>query len=239
MELATLTIIITAHDEGRNVVHSLRCCERDENLLVAAKISANIVILETAATELTSSAVSAHLTDSRRHRMQSCDLQRGLSSVLDQVQSPFVALVRGGNLWSEGWLLKSVETLAQSASHLVCHPQLTIFFGERKDSLYHLDCNDPFFTPSQLLFENPWTEQFVTRTSLLQSIREIPETPGGDIIWDWYLETAASGVPHHCIPKTIHFNRFRNLPRVQPPVPSPRARAQLIEQLRSLAPKTS
>ena len=128
-------------------------------------------------------------------------------------KSEFICFFDGDDLWSYNWISECFNFYKSQSKEIVCHPESSIYFGEKEHIFFHPDSTSNDFYPWQLIQNNYWTSQvFLKRETYLNTpqIKSNIENGFGYEDWQWNCNTLAKGIEHRPVPNTYHFIRGKN-----------------------------
>lgn len=208
-----LSVVITAHAEGRLAHRSVRSARRAISHARGQGLEVELI---------------AVLDDPSAATLSYFEEQRGGFDVVDRVefQDPglsrnhgvelssgrYVAFMDAGDLFSENWLAEAIRFAAAHATELpVLHPELNVYFGAELFLSASLNSDSPGYSPLELMQYNPWTAMCVVARDFFRGGNRYVATKGSGFAhedWHWNCETIAGGATHRLVPGTVHFIRL-------------------------------
>jgi glycosyltransferase involved in cell wall biosynthesis len=216
-----ISLIITAHDEGRLVHKSLRSGRRAVRHAREQGISTEIIAVLDCPSPETCAYFEEYGDDFDlvcKVELRDTGLSRNRGAQL--ASGRYLAFMDADGLFSENWLTAAFR-LAEadgSAAKLVLHPELNLCFGRELYLVSSFDSDIPDYSPLELMEFNPWSAlSFVPRFFFLDG-NQYAGTRGSVFRhhdWHWNCEVVAGGARHRLVPRTVHFTRLRTDVREQ------------------------
>ena len=213
-----LTVIVTAHREGRLLRPTLRSVQNAIDRVVDAGSKVELLIMCDHADDATWSAAEKWCSSpgldfsARAERVAFGESGATRNAAALSATSEFVAFVDGDDLVSSNYFLDALQRLREATSALVLHPEFVVSFGARSllwraesTRLHQIDYRD-------LIRHNLWPASCVTRRSIMidTPYRSMaPDSGYGPEDWVWNIDTSARGVSHDVVADTVFFYRVR------------------------------
>jgi len=212
-----LTVVVTAHGEGRLLRPTLRSVTAAIELVSAAGDDTELLLVCDNADALTLAEAAAFAERPRSFDMRVEQLSLGESgaarnAAASRARGEFIAYVDGDDLVSSNYFVDSLAILRQTDRQIVLHPEIVVSFGARSllwrtesTRTHEIDHRD-------LLRHNLWPASCVTARSVILATpyRSLPPESGyGPEDWLWNIDTSAAGVVHDVTPNTVFFYRVR------------------------------
>ena len=129
----------------------------------------------------------------------------------------YVAVLDGGDLWCENWL---VDAHVQANIHgptVILHPESKLLFGNDIDPFWAMnhDSDTALGDSTLLALNDSWSSSHFAAKCILEEVPFIEDSHGGteiDAAWSWNCEIVARGYQHRIVPGTVHFMRHDRRP---------------------------
>lgn len=214
-----IAVVLTAHEEGRLLVPTLRSLDAAVRSAARAGMSVQLVVVMDAADAETRRVLDVHLfapgvleADVVRLEVANGDLGASRNDGIARTTAPLIAIMDGDNLITSNWLVEGRAALAAHGSRAVAHVELIASFGERRTLWPQMASTDPRFDPSLFAVANYWDSSAIAHRDVFEAIPYPVLPPGngyGPEDWAWNIATLESGVEHIRIPRTAMFYRAR------------------------------
>ena len=208
---ADITAVLVARDEGPRVGISLHSLLDAAAAARAAGLEVEQLVVLAAASRGTRDALAeAESHGARLLTLDQTDPGAARNAAVAAATGEHVALLDGGSVWSENWLVEA-HALCATEPGLIAHPEIHWFYEQGRE-LYFPPDQDAGFDPAVLRFGNCWDSQALAATSVYRAVpfpETGEETAPGQLDWDWSAATLAAGFRHRVVPATINFRRRR------------------------------
>ncbi len=209
-----VSVVLTAHGEGRLAHRSVRSAQR--TMAPARELGVRIEFL--AILDSPSPETRAYFERHRSafdaiHEVAFRDLARTRNAGVERSLGRYVAFLDADDLFSESWIdaaFRMAERLGGERGRSVLHPSHIVEFGNRLGIFEGCDGTDPGFDSLALLQGNYWTAMVFVAREVARAIPYEDSIVGsgfGYEDWHWNCETVAAGVVHRVVPGTAHFIR--------------------------------
>lgn len=212
----TLSIVVTAHSEGRLLRPTLRSVAVAIDVLVENSVACELLFVLDNATEATTRETEYWLQEGRvgvpvRSVTTSfADAGASRDAGALNAHGRFVAFCDGDDLVSSHYLADAMAVLADAAAPVILHPETIVSFGARalvwtvpaSESASHLD----------LIRHNLWPSASISlRSTYLDHPYASPKLVAGmgPEDWLWNIHTSIAGIPHRPVPGSMFFYRVR------------------------------
>jgi glycosyltransferase involved in cell wall biosynthesis len=210
-----ISVIITAHAEGRlahrsvrSAQRAIRCAEID-----GAKVEM-IAVLDSPSVETLSYFEEQEECFSAIARIDMLAPGSSRNHGARIAAGRYLAFLDAGDLFSGNWLAFAFcLAAALQDERIILHPEFNLYFGDQLLLSASINSDSADYSPLELMQFNPWTSQsFVARSFFLDG-NQYATTKGNAFCcddWWWNSETIANGATHRLVPETVHFIRLRN-----------------------------
>ena len=210
---AEISAVLVAHDEGPRIGISLHSLLDAAAAARAAGLSVEPVVVLADATPATRAAL-AEAADhgARMETIGAGDPSTARNFAVAAAGGRHVALLDGGALWSENWLVAAHEVAAVDPDHTLVHPEIHWFYEQGRELYFPPDQADPAFDPAILRLGCCWDAQAF---GAIAAMRAVPfpklgaEAQPGDLDWAWARATVDAGLQHRIAAGTLNFRRRR------------------------------
>lgn len=209
-----ITVVMTAHHEGRLAHHTMRSLFRARTYAVERGISvATIVVLDRPdeATERHFSSYAGR-PDIVISRADYGDLGLSRNHGISLSAGTYVAILDADNLFCLNWLFDAAGYLGSRSAETVVHPEYQMVFEAQNFAFRQISSTDPSFEVRNLIEYNYWDAVCMARREVFvgHPYESTTSTEGfGFEDWHWNCETLADGIEHHVVPGTVHFMRMK------------------------------
>lgn len=209
-----ISVIITAHSEGRFTHRSAKSAQRAARYARANGIAVELVAVMDCPSQETltyfeewekifEKVTTIEVRDSGLARNHGVGIASG----------EYIAFLNAGDLFSENWLAAAFRLSSENQKNqLVLHPELNVFFSEKEVHVdASIDSDSSNYSPLELIQFNPWASaSFVSRAFFLDDNLYAPVKGSGfgHQDWHWNCEVIANGAAHRLVPGTAHFIRL-------------------------------
>jgi glycosyltransferase involved in cell wall biosynthesis len=209
-----ISVIITAHHEGRLSHRSARSAQRAARFARAAGIEVEIIgVLDCPSEETLTYFAEWEEIFEKVTRIEVRDPGLARNHGVGIASGRYIAFLNAGDLFSENWLARAFHLVVEnSATRLVLHPELNVYFS--REEVYvetTIDSDGADYSPLELMQFNPWTSRsFVSRDFFLDGNVYAAASGGGfgHQNWLWNCEVIGNGAVHRFVPATAHFIRL-------------------------------
>lgn len=215
-EGVTLTVVVTAHAEGRLLRPTLRSVAAATTAVTERGYACELLIALDDATDGTRREAERWIDsgeiDARVRVMELTLGDAGLTrnAAADAAAGTFLAFCDGDDLVSRNYFSGALQMLIESAPPLIVHPALVISFGARATRWVIPATESVDYT--DLIRHNLWPSSSVSHRSTYREHRYVamPAAEGfGPEDWFWNIQTSIARIPHRPIPDTVFFYRVR------------------------------
>ena len=211
-----LTVVITAHSEGRLLRPTLR------SIAVAIAAAAEHgtlcelqLILDNPTTDTVAEARRWLETGRLSVPVEILEVTHGDAGAsrntgAENARGRFVAFCDGDDLVSRNYFLEGVRTLEASSTRIIVHPETVVSFGARS-AIWHIPATADVNHRS-LIRDNLWPSSSISHRSTYLDFpyRSIPPEEGlGPEDWLWNIETSVAAISHQPVAGTMFFYRVR------------------------------
>jgi glycosyltransferase involved in cell wall biosynthesis len=211
-----VSLIITAHREGRLVHRSVRSAQRAIRFAEQQGIKVELIaILDTPSAETLGYFVEHERAFALVSRVDFCDMGLARNRGAEISRGRYLTFLEAGELLSENWLAAAFRFgFTETDQALVLHPALSLSFGREPLLVKHLDSTSPDYSPLNLIKCDYWGAlSFVSRDFFLSGnqFTAADASKGfGHEAWHWNCETIAHGAVHRVVPETVLFKRQKS-----------------------------
>ena len=206
-----ISVVITAHREGRLTHRTLRSARRSMAYAAERGVSAEMVAILDRPDAATRSFFQQQ-ADVRRYEVDFGDSGPSRNFGVRQSYGRYINFLDGDDLFSRTWLWKACNAAEQASHPTVWAPQFSVVF-ENEDRVWrHPSSNDPDFRPEQLIDFCHWLPGFLVprEIALRFPFAECHPSSGfGSEDWHWECEMLAAGVAIRVVEGTTFFYRRR------------------------------
>jgi len=207
-----ISVIVTAHNEGQLVHHTMRSILRSIEVAEKAGIRCQIIAVLDNPSERTADYFERYVGGPVQVEKINCfDPGLARNHGIKLASGKYVALLDGDDLFGSLWLKKAFGMAEKSENDCVFYPEYVITFeGNQRISKYK-GSSDAGFDYATMLEFNCWNSvHYFTKKSLLLNnlYHETPLNSGfGYEDWHWYCEVLAKGIEIKIVPETCVFYR--------------------------------
>lgn len=211
-----LSIVMTAHYEGRLAHHTMKSLFRAMAHAAEADISVEAVIVKDRADKATAEYLSVYASNPS---ISLCDVDYGDPGLarnfgVTKARGEFVAIIDSDDLVCQNWLADAYRLASQNESDIVAHVDYVYMFkGDQCYALYRqIPMGDPAFDPLYLFDCCYWNAICVARKSVFVAVPYQSSLQSGGFgyeDWHWNCETLSYGIEHFTVPNTVLFKRLK------------------------------
>jgi len=206
-----ISVIITAHHEGRLAHPTIRSVFRAVGYANESGIEAEIIVVMDRPDEKTQEYFSTYRNS--EIRINSVDFgDPGLSRNYGVHLSlgKYVAFLDADDLFGKNWLKAAYHEAEINRDFCVYHPEYVICFERENLLARYKGSDDEEFYLGNLIENNCWIAAFLSQRSLVAKNPFAP-TPSGSGFgyedWHWYCEIIAKGITIKTVPDSCMFYR--------------------------------
>jgi glycosyltransferase involved in cell wall biosynthesis len=209
-----VSLIITAHREGRLAHGSVRSAQRAMRFAEQQGIQVELIVVLCAPSDHTLRYFEQHEQPfDQIHRTEVRDTGLARNQGAAVARGRYLTFLEAGDLLSENWLAAAFK-LAVTDGRFVLHPEQSLHFGRELLLVTHTDSTSPDYSPLNLIKCDYWASlSFMSKDFFLSGNRFIAadESNGfGHAGWHWNCETIAHGAIHRIVPETLLFKRQKS-----------------------------
>ncbi|BDZ45893.1 glycosyltransferase [Naasia aerilata] len=211
-----LTVVVTAHREGRLLRPTLRSIRAALAALSGDTVELLLVCDNADARTLAEAQRWRDLPDLpfpvRIHEVHLGESGASRNAGAREATGEFVAFVDGDDLVSANYFSEALRLLRAADTPTIVHPEYILNFGARSLLWRAESTRRHDISYRDLMRHNLWPSSAVTRRSvyLEHPYRSLPPEAGyGPEDWIWNIDTSAAGITHDLAPDTVFFYRVR------------------------------
>lgn len=213
-QIYDITVILTAHAEGRLIHRTLRSVGSAIDHALFRGIRCEIIVVADNADGTTAAYLKTRLPaqncQATAYHVSFADPGLARNYGAEKATGKYVAFVDGDDLISKTWLSNAFQVAEQSGMPTVCCPEYLITFENQNSIIKYKGTRDEDFYHLNLMEYNSWSSFFlVSRTFFLaHPFCPTPLDSGfGYEDWHWYLQAIANGAEVLTVPGTVAFYR--------------------------------
>ena len=191
-----ISVIITAHNEGRLIHHTMRSVLQATDFAEKAGIRCQIIAVLDNPTDRTTEYFSRPAKGVARIEKTSCgDPGLARNHGIGVAEGEYVALLDGDDLFCSTWLVKAFRMAEKNPKECVYYPEYVVTFEGKNRISRYLGTADAGFDYARMFQFNCFNSvHYFTKRTLLQDnlYKETPLDSGfGYEDWHWYCEVLA------------------------------------------------
>ncbi len=210
-----ISVVITAHREGRLPHRTLRSVRRSIAGAAAHGVTSEIVVVLDRPDTSTRSFFEQQ-RDLRLYEVDFGDTGPSRNSGVKQARGRYINFLDADDLMSRLWISKALQA-AELADHPAAwSPQFTVIFENESVVWRHIASSDPDFRPERLIDVCHWLPANLVRREIALQVpfKECSPTSGfGSEDWHWHCELLAAGVAIEVVDGTSLYYRRRHSSR--------------------------
>jgi glycosyltransferase involved in cell wall biosynthesis len=210
-----ITVIITAHHEGRLAHHSMNSVFRAIDYAKIYDISTEVIVVLDNPDKLTAEYFSRYKNSDVLIKQTDFE-DPGLSRNHGVTNSSgkYVAFLDADDLFGKTWIKAAFEEVQKTNKYRVFHPEYVICFGQENYLVKNNGMDDENFSLGNMIEYNCWNSvHFLTEKALLleNPFIKTPHDSGfGYEDWHWNCEVIAKRILITVVPETCVFYRKKN-----------------------------
>jgi len=212
-EYPDLTVVVTAHREGRMAHHTMRSLFRAMAYGNERGMSFKVVVVLDRADDPTREYfLKCNHRDVTIRTADCGDLGLSRNFGVGFAEGRYVGVLDADNLICRNWLFDAARYLDSLGREAVAHPEYQMVFEARNFVFRQISSLDPDFTIGNIIEYNYWDAVCVARreTFTRHPYEATTQSEGfGFEDWHWNCQTLADGIEHHVVPGTVHFLRMK------------------------------
>lgn len=213
MTLPDISVIVTAHHEGRLAHFTISSLFR--SLAYAAKngITTEVIIVLDKPDQQTLDYFSRYADSKiKLSHVENGDLGLSRNHGVSLASGKYIAFLDADNLFAKDWIYRAVNFLSLYPPNIVVHPEYHVIFEGNNLVWKQISSSDRNFKLDNLIENNYWDAVCAGHRDVF--IRFPYETtmksPGfGFEDWHFNCQTLAGGICHFVVPDTVHFLRVK------------------------------
>lgn len=206
-----ISVVITAHHEGRLVHHTMRSLFRAEQYAAERGLSVETVIVLDRPNQATIDYFATYNGSGLLIRTADFgDLGLSRNFGISFASGRYVGILDADNLIAHNWLFESFVFLQKNIKVIIAHPEYQVVFEKRNFVFRQISSTDDMFRIANIIEYNYWDAVCVTRREIFlkRPYESTTQSQGfGFEDWHWNCQTLSDGIEHHVVPGTVHFMR--------------------------------
>ncbi len=210
-----ISVIITTHNEGRLLHHTLRSAIKSVTYAQKKGLETEILLIVDSPDKKTRSYINnSNLIKKSSIKVSNLDVEdAGLARNhgIKESEGKYISILDGDDLYSPRWLSEAYS-FAEKHKDSILHPEYSLFFGESNKLWQRKSSNTKDFDFRKLIYSNLWDAlAFAPKKIFIKNLyKEVQFEAGlGCEDWLWNCETLGKGHKHLVVPNTINFIRNR------------------------------
>lgn len=213
----TLSIVVTAHHEGRILVPTLRSLASAIHAIEQPDVTVEVVIVADRADEETNRIIGERAAQMIADgivvvvvAVENGDLGASRNDGVRTARGEIVSILDGDNLVSSTWLAASLAVIERAGPTAVVHPEVIASFGARTTLWWSQSTQDADFTDVYLATVNYWDACVTAHRSIFEAVPYLTLRPSdgfGPEDWAWNISTIDRGFEHVVAAETALFYR--------------------------------
>lgn len=206
-----VSVIVTAHREGRLAHRSMRSLERSISHARKSGLLVETIIVLDRPDQITTEYFCRYTADDIQvTKVDFGDLGLARNHGVELSMGRNIAILDADDLFCLNWLISACRYLDKYPGQVIVHPEYHLVF-ESELMLWQLipsDASD--FSFLGLLEYNFWSSVCMARREVFFQFPYTPTTVSdgfGFEDWHFNCETLAAGIGHHIVRETVHFLR--------------------------------
>lgn len=209
-----ITVIVTAHAEGRLLHRTLRSVEVATEYARSQDIRCEVIVVADNADNVTADYLEVHFHSrndaARKFHVSFADPGLARNYGAEKAVGKYVAFLDGDDLISRTWLCNAFLMAEKRGTNIVCCPEYLITFENQNMIIKYKATSDVDFCMLNLFEYNSWCSIFFVdrKLFLANKFRATPLESGfGYEDWHWYLQVIANKIDIVIAPETVAFYR--------------------------------
>lgn len=209
-----ITVIVTAHAEGRLIHRTLRSVEVATEYARSRDIRCEVIVVADNADSSTADYLDVHFCShndvARKFHVSFADPGLARNYGAEKAAGKYVAFLDGDDLISRTWLCNAFLMAEKSVTNIACCPEYLVTFENQNAIMKYRGTRDEDFYLLNLMEYNSWCSIFFVDKELFlaNKFQATPLESGfGYEDWHWYLQAIANGIDIVIAPETAAFYR--------------------------------
>ena len=210
-----ISVVITAHREGKLLAATLQSVEHAAHLAKAGGLKVEIVTVLDNGDEETRRVLSGALNIDQIITVSFGDPGLSRNEGIQASRGQMICLVDGDNLVSRNWLIEAAKLIRENLGEkIIVHAAIEITFGEKQSVRRNVPQSSEEFNVYELLYRNYWD---VACLAPREVFSEVPFLACDSTLrigyedWHWNCETIARDWRHESCAGTIYFRRIKKV----------------------------